>query len=364
MSKFTKEEQTNIVKQAMELETAILNGQKKLRRLRREKFRDVPKKPVRKTASPVQPITPDYSGLPQIDYSFTAFLEDEIKTKPTFVNKLFSTHPFKRCAIICGILSILTFLVIPLSSSNTFFDLLALLFGGLANCSIPAAGVYWAIKRTPYKNRKQERFAQFMQSPEYLNAKAQADMIAQQRQAEMERNFQAQQAVFDEEYKKAQEHYDSVTLPQYERERSEWTSEHDRDIQDVSDKLDSDKKAQSDLYESSKIIPLHYRSIEPLTYIYQLMSTSDYNIKEAVDMYNKEIQRQQEAARIEELQRANALADEQNYRLMQQNELLNDQNELQYQQNAIAEKQRKDDRRREIETEYHRHQVRKQWKNK
>lgn len=72
----------------MELETAILNGQKKLRRLRREKFRDVPKKPVRKTASPVQPITPDYSGLPQIDYSFTAFLEDEIKTKPTFVNNM------------------------------------------------------------------------------------------------------------------------------------------------------------------------------------------------------------------------------------------------------------------------------------
>ena len=86
------------------------------------------------------------------------------------------------------------------------------------------------------------------------------------------------------------------------------------------------------------------------------MSTSEYDIKEAIDMYNREIERQLNAMRIRERQRANDLADE-------QNELQNELNELQYQQNIIAEKQRKDDRRREIDTEYHRHQLRKNLKS-
>ena len=81
-------------------------------------------------------------------------------------------------------------------------------------------------------------------------------------------------------------------------------------------------------------------------------------------MYDKEVQRQLEMARIAELQRSNALADEQNYHLYQQNSLLNEQNELQYQYNETAEKHRKDDLRRELETEYHRHQVRKHLNNK
>ena len=111
------------------------------------------------------------------------------------------------------------------------------------------------------------------------------------------------------------------------------------------------------IYQETKIVPSQYRTIEALNYIYEMISTSDYDIKEAVDMYDKAIQRQQEAARIEELQRANDLADQQNYHLAQQNALIDEQN-------AISERQRMDDRRRELETEYHRHQVRKQLKNK
>ena len=360
MSKFTKDEQTSIVKQAMELEAAILSGQKELSRLKSKRFKSAPAAPVRKTVNRGQPIAPDYSALPQFNYSFTNYLEDEIKTNPTFINKLFSAHPFKRCAIICGVFFVASIILTIIPS--LFF--VRIIFDCLAVWAIPAAGIYWLVKQSAYKSKKKELTAQFEQTSEYLNAKAKADMRAQQQQAEIEHKLQAQQAAFDDEYQKAKEHYDTVILPQYNDERSAWESEHERKVQAVSSKLDSDRKAQSELYESTRIIPMQYRSIETLTYIYQLMSTSDYDIKEAVDMYDKEIQRKQEAQRIEELQRANALADEQNYHLSKQNALLDEQNDLQAQQNEISERMRKDERRREWETLYHRHQVKKQWKKK
>lgn len=363
MSKFTKIEQTNIVKQAMELETAIQNGQRELLRLKREKFEDAPDEPVRKVINQnVQTVAPDYSALPQVNYTFVTFLEDDIKTKPTILNKLFSAHPFRRCLIIFGICSVLSSILIPIGTS-TVMSFLTSIIGAIAFFAIPVTVIYWFVKKSAYTNKKKELDAALTQEPDYIQAKAEADRIAEQKQMEIAEDLRNQQADLDCQYAKAKEQYDTVVMPKYKAELAAWTTEHDKKVQEVTDKLEADRRAQAELYETSKIIPMQYRDVEALTYIYQLMSTSEYDLKEAVDMYDKELKRQQEEARIKEMQRANNLADEQNYRLMQQNELLNDQNELQYQQNAIAEKQRKDDRRREIETEYHRHQIRKNLKN-
>lgn len=363
MSKFTKSEQTNIVKKAMELETAIQNGSEEVFQLKREKFKVAPDEPVRKVINQdVQPVAPDYSALPQVNYTFAEFLEDDIKTKPTLLNKLFSAHPFRRCLIIFGICSVISG-ILKLIEINDVMSFLISIIEAIAFFSIPATVIYWFVKKSAYNKKKEELDAALAQEPEYIQAKAEADRIAEQKQAEIVENLRNQQAELDGQYAKEKEQYDTVVMPKYKAELEAWTTEHDKKVQAVTDKLEADRKAQSELYETSKIIPMQYRGIEALTYIYQLMSTSEYDLKEAVGMYDKELQRQQEEARIKELQRSNELADEQNYRLMQQNELLNDQNELQYQQNAIAEKQRKDDRRREIEAEYHRHQIRKNLKN-
>lgn len=376
MSNFTKDDQTKVVKQAMELENAILRGQRELSRLERETFKSAPDKPIKKVARRVPPVTPDYSALPKVDYTFEAFLEDNAKAN--LLNKLFykifSVHPFKRSFIIMGI-SVFLFVFIPTNRAFMKFMGPIIAIGGNAPY---VALAYWQVKKSAYKKKIEELTAALPQTPEYIQAKAEADRIAQEKQAAIDEDLKNQQASFDSQYAKEKEQYDTVVLPKYQAELSAWTTEHDKKIKAVKDKLDADCRAQSELYTTTKIIPMQYRDIEALTYLYQLMSTSDYDLKEAVDMYDKNLQRQQDAERTEQerrraqaQERANALAEEQNYRLGQQNDLLNEQNRflneqnyLQYEQNEIAEKQRADDRRREIETEYHRHQIRKNLKNR
>ena len=369
MSKFNKDEQTNIIKQAMELENAILKGQRELSRLERETFKSAPDKPVKKVAKRVPPVTPDYSALPKVDYTFPAFLEDD--SKANLLNKLlykiFSVHPFKRSFIIMGISFFLLFVFM---SNLAFLDFIWPIIG-IGGCAPYGALAYWLVKKSAYKKKVEALTAALPQTPEYIQAKAEADRIAQQKQAEIDEVLKNQQANFDSQYAKEKEQYDTVVLPKYQAELSVWTMEHDKKVKAVKDKLDADCRAQSELYTTTKIIPMQYRSIEALTYLYQLMSTSEYDLKEAVDMYDKELQRQQEAERIRQemdrvaaLQRANVIAETQNLHLAHQNALLDEQANLQYEQNRIAERQREDDRRREIETEYHRHQIRKNLKNR
>lgn len=315
----SKDEQTAVVKQAMELEASICNLKKEMSELKREKFKPAPKSPVKRT------IQPDYSSLPKLNITFTEFLEDEIKNRPSWINKLFSAHPLRRGLIVSAAGFVL--FLFALASSISFLTTIS----GIAMFGFYAGVIYWFIRKREYKAKKDEIAAQRAQMPAYIQAKTEADNLAKKQQAEC-----------DIQYAKEKEVYDTVTFPQYESERLDWNTKHDKRVQIVSDKLDADSKAQSELYEATKIIPLHYRDLKALEYIYQLMSTSDYDIKEAVNMYDKELQRQQEAKRIAEQQRANELQAQAIQLADEQNQLAYEQNALLDEQNAIAEKARKE----------------------
>lgn len=75
--------------------------------------------------------------------------------------------------------------------------------------------------------------------------------------------------------------------------------------------------------------PLAYkRLVYALQYIYDMISTSDYNVRQAIDSFDKNEQRRLDIMRLHEQQQANALA-------MEQNDLLD-------RQNTIAAKARRD----------------------
>lgn len=361
MSNYSHEEQVQIVKKAMELESAIQSETKLKNALRNEDFRNPPKAPVRKTVNMnVKPIAPDYSNLPRVNMTFTDYLEIDARSKPTILNKIFSKEPVKRGLIVFGVLLFLTVIFSTINfwtlSRYSVIDVLSTVFPILAFLCFVGTLVYSLKKNSDYTQRKYQLTQDLLQQPHYLQAKAEAERAAVNKQAAIIINLKNQQAEFDKQYAEQKNHYDTVIMVQYNQERSKWAEENSQKIDTVTNKLESDRKEQTELYETTKLIPIQYRDIKALTYLYQLMSTSEYDIKEAIDMYNREIERQLNAMRIREQQRANDLADE-------QNELQNELNELQYQQNIIAEKQRKDDRRREIETEYHRHQIRKNLKS-
>ena len=167
-----------------------------------------------------------------------------------------------------------------------------------------------------YRKQKAATIERIRNSAEYQQQCTAARMAANRQQLD-----------FDEAYAKAKEEYDSVLLPRYQAARSAWEAEHQAQIGKEEQELTQAKKELAALYEETRIVPAQYRRVDALQYIYDMISTSDYDVRQAIEYFDKSQQRALEELLLQE-QQANALA-------MEQNDLLD-------RQNSIAEKARRD----------------------
>ena len=168
-----------------------------------------------------------------------------------------------------------------------------------------------------YRKQKAATIERIRNSAEYQQQCTAARMATNQQQLD-----------FDEAYTKAKEEYDSVLLPRYQAARSAWETEHQAQIRKEEQELAQAKKELAALYGETRIVPAQYRRVDALQYIYDMISTSDYDVRQAIEYFDKSQQRALEEMRLQEQQQANALA-------MEQNDLLD-------RQNSIAEKARRD----------------------
>ena len=168
-----------------------------------------------------------------------------------------------------------------------------------------------------HRKRKKADEQRIANSSEYLSQCDQIDNAYEKALSDAEK-------VFNEEVNI----YETVTIPEWERSVDEWQSQHDDKLLKYHEKLNHLQDEAQKTYDSTKLIPVQYRSISVLEYVYDTISSSNYDVKQAIDMYDRNEQRKLDEARLREQQHANYLAD-------QQNELLNEQN-------VIAEKARRD----------------------
>lgn len=152
--------------------------------------------------------------------------------------------------------------------------------------------------------------------------------------AALDLEFDKQQENENRKYKEAKKTFDTVTMPKYQQELKEWTDKHNAEINDNKSKLNNAESELSSLYSNTNIIPMQYRKIPALQYIYDMISSSDYDVKEAIESYDKKLQRDLDMHKINEQQIANQLAYEQNQLAYEQNALIDEQN-------YIADKARK-----------------------
>lgn len=166
--------------------------------------------------------------------------------------------------------------------------------------------------------------------------------------AELEAKYDAQQRVFDERYEREFSEYQEK-LKQYDRDMEQykedmaafneakraWEQQRDEQVSRVSEKIASLSSELEDLYNSSGLIPLKYRDIDALEAVYQTISTSSYDVKFALESYERDMQRELEEQRLHEQMVANRHAEIANEHAAQQNSLLEEQN-------RIAEKTRRD----------------------
>lgn len=131
-----------------------------------------------------------------------------------------------------------------------------------------------------------------------------------EKRAEVDRDIAQKQSIADEKYLKDKRHYNEVVVPQYYNELSEWERVRNNKIVELNAKLTPLKVELQNLYESTKIIPMQYRNEAALQYLYDVLSTSDYDIKEAIELYDRKMQRDVEEARLREQRRqAEAMAE-------------------------------------------------------
>ena len=287
MSKYSKEEQTEIVRLAMNLEAVILAEKAELKKLNQESFKSQPKLPIKKQVNMnIAPVKPDYSKLPSVNITFTQYLENDMRTNPTILNKLFATHP-----VIRGFLAGLAISTIGMVLGFMFNIHGIFAFAYLA-ASIAWFGsiAYYFMKHKEYLVKIEEYKSNLMKSPLYIQSKEEAEAEATKKQEELVEKLKKQQQEYDAEYNAEVEEYENVILPEYKNELSIWNTKHDMMVQAVTDDLNTNIQMQEDLYAETCLISKNNRSLNKLVWLYEDMSTSEHDIERATDLLNADAQ--------------------------------------------------------------------------
>lgn len=143
-----------------------------------------------------------------------------------------------------------------------------------------------------YQTKLKAEADRIRNSPEYQQQCAAIDEAHRQRSAAAEEHYQADRKQYNEKI-----------LPAYEKELAAWTKKHNEEVAALKAELDKLEKELAAHYEATKVVPLQYRSIDALRYIYDVMRSSNYTIAQAISSYEQAVQRQIEMKRLEEERR-------------------------------------------------------------
>ena len=146
--------------------------------------------------------------------------------------------------------------------------------------------------------------------------------------ANIDNQFQMQLQYADYEWKEQMAYYNSVIVPEYNSQKALWESDYQDRLHMVRMSYDESVAKLEQHYSETRIIPQKYHNIQALEYIYTILNTSQYSLKEAIDDYERYIQQQLELQKLEAQRAANELAYQ--------------QAELTAEQNDIMEKTRRD----------------------
>lgn len=163
---------------------------------------------------------------------------------------------------------------------------------------------------TKFKKEQQADIERIKNTQEYKNQCAAID-----------RQHAEQQANLDADYNAKLNEYQNKILPEYNKALEAWTASQNEKISAVETEYRESVRHLTELYDTSKLFPKQYRKIPILRYIADVMNTSDYDVKTAIEMYDRNEQRKLDQARLYEQQIANQHAMDQNQLLQEQNDI-------------------------------------------
>ena len=275
MSDYTQQEQTEIVRDAMRLTTAIQIEEKELAKQKSATFASMPAAPVRKVLN-VPQIKPEIPPVPTAKYRYADYLNSITKGN------------FKKYLIIAAAVtaSLLILSFIPYVGT-IFSTVIGLVFGILPIAAI----VLLVLSFYKYLNKRKELNEQLAKSPEYQKQVEDAKKTAEAKQQKIKDDISKQQAEIDAKYKSDLEHYNTVTVPNYKRDLEHFKDIQAKKIAILEEDLSVNNETLTNLYDTTKLISLTYRELWILRWLYDDMSSSDHDVRYATDLLDRHRQR-------------------------------------------------------------------------
>ena len=137
-----------------------------------------------------------------------------------------------------------------------------------------------------------------------------------------------QQQAYNAEYSVAKNYYDTTVLPQFKAELKQWQDRHEKVIAAAEQELAQCENELTEIYQNSRMIPMQYQNSYALQHIYDTVSSSDYDIKQAIESFEKYEQRRLNEELIKQQRAANDLAAEQLYQQQEANDLRAEANDI------------------------------------
>lgn len=225
-----------------------------------------------------------------------------------------------RPLIFTGILFAAGMVLSAIPSLAVFIALLIVADVFLAGVAV----IYVFYQRTViFPKEKKADEERIRNSEEYKEECRKLDLEYDRKQEELDHKFRDRMENFQKEY------------ISWEEEYHRWQKEREGEISKIQKEISVLESQRDGLYDKLNGVPVHYRKTEIIRYIYNAVSTSDYTIKEAIELYDRNEQRKVDEARLREQQIYNQLQEEANV-------YADEMNELQREANETAEKARRD----------------------
>lgn len=263
MSNYTQEQQTSIVHDAMKITIAIQEEKHEIAELRKERFRSKPPEPIRTVVS-VTTVQPKIPPRPVSNFKYI-----DVAAKPA--------------AIIAAIW--FTLIVITSKLNSIFLEVLLFMM------FVPGISAFLVLSYKSYSKKKKQLDEELASSPEYLAEVERAVTDAAKRQNELIQVAAQRQKELDMKHQSQLEYYQTVELPEYERALRDWNKVHSLKLNVIEDDLHCNIEALQNLYDTTKLISVHYRELWILRWLYDDMRSSDHDIRYATELLDRDRQR-------------------------------------------------------------------------
>jgi len=252
MSKYTKEEQTEIVRWAMKLQAAIETEAEEIRRIENASFPEqMPAAPVRQKTPEV---VPEYPPIPKPQYSLIAHLKE---TKMLWV-------------------------IIALAGLSLILSIIGAFYFGLMILStfvFMGAVAVFVLSFIKWRKIYNQIYESIKNHPDNVKARKEAEAKARE-------EYAVRDAEIQQEYESAMQKYEKEILPAYKYRKGIWETKRNEKLAILKADLKENQEALAILYAETGIISKNNRELAKLVWLYEDMSSSEHDIERATDLLN------------------------------------------------------------------------------